>query len=264
MLKEIIMKILLKFIGKYREEGELVKNCNLKSDLPDDRDYVVVIEEDDKPALLASVLPIVPTDYVKSQGTWGSCASHAMCTALEISFDINNTNLNIPLSERHHYYNARQSKYMDTFPGDSGMYARMMLQVVKDIGVSPEKLCPYISNEMNTKPGQLADGFANLWKIDGYYRVYDLGTMKTLIRKGFPILVGFMVNSSFYRNTGPIDTENSKIYGGHEVVIYGFDDINKELLCINSCGTNYKDNGCMKVPYKYFEKFGIDMWIFNI
>ena len=99
-------------------------------------------------------LPINAEKFVKNQGSLNCCASHAICTGVEIMHAIKGTNLEVPLSERHHYYIARQKeingeKYMGNFPQNEGMYSRTMLHVAQSIALTPEKLCPYISNDMN-------------------------------------------------------------------------------------------------------------------
>ena len=248
--------------SKVRKPGSLNKDqIGVFRDCPDKRDYIATMEEQVYLPIISTVTDN-PYKYVKNQGQWNSCASHAMCTAMEISLE--GTGKELELSEQHHYWWARQKGYMDNFPNNAGMYARTMLQVGQNIGLTPEKLAPYISTNMNKKPNVMAEGFANSnwWKINHYFRVLDIASMRSFIANGYPVLVGFYTNPSFIKFTGDIVATGIK-YGGHEVVIYGYDDETEEMLCINSWGNSYKDNGCMRVPYEYFEKYGIDMWTFN-
>lgn len=263
MIKRIVAW-LLKKIEIRRNEGVILQILNHKPDEPDERDYTIKLEPDDG---IFNQLNINPYEYVKNQGTWGSCGSHAMCTALEIMHNTRKTQLKfIELSERFHYYWVRQDEFYGTYPEDSGMTSRHMLKVSHQIGNTPEVLCEYDMLEMNKKPRMMADGFAHWWKINSYFRVYDLESVKGVIDNEFPVLVGFHVTNSFmdFDEERKISHLDRKILGGHEVVIYGYNDKTEELLCINSWGEGYKDRGCMRIPYKYFNKFAIDTWMFNI
>ena len=50
-----------------------------------------------------------------------------------------------------------------------------------------------------------------------------------------------------------------------EIVLYGYDDETQLFdAAVNSWGRGYKNNGTMKLPYQYVEKYVIDMWTFTI
>jgi hypothetical protein len=263
MIQSIKLQIikLLSIFYKERDAGKLKKQGGILPDAPDERDYMVGLELPEVPQ--SYTLPIDFKKYVKNQGSVGSCGSHAMCTAIEIMHDINGTNLTIPLSERYHYYKARIEE--NTFPKDSGMTSRTMLKIAQRIGISPERLCPYVVTNINDKPDAFAEGFAHMWKIGVYFRVMNLIEMKKLIYLNYPILVGVYCNTSFLNNRGEIQVvQGEKLYGGHEFVVYGYDDDTNKLHCINSWDTSYKNKGSMLLPYEYIEKYMIDAWTFNI
>ena len=143
------LKIILYFRKYKRVPGKLTYDPGMIESPVDGRDYDAakyVGSSMDMPDFYA--LPIEANKFVKNQGSWNSCASHAMCTAVEILHKIKGTNLQVPLSERHHYWVARQDKingveYQGNFPENDGMYSRTMLKVAQNIGLTPEKLCPY-------------------------------------------------------------------------------------------------------------------------
>lgn len=277
LLKKLFVKLIL-LIPRKRDEGELKIQFGVKPDPDDKRDYkseyLTFAIPDELPEKFS--LNINPRDYVKSQGSWNSCASHAMCTAVEIIHKLNGTKYQVPLSERFHYWIARQDEfqgnnYQGGFPGNVGMYSRNMLKVAQRIGLTPEKLCPYIFDKMNETPGQFAFGFADLFKIKFYFRVNDqyfpendIDNAKKVLVSGRPILIGSAVTYSFYQSSGGIAKDEIKTYGGHEYVIYGYDDEKEEFLCINSWGQNYKDGGLMRVPYNYWKRHGYDMWTVEV
>lgn len=264
MIKTLIIK-LLKLYKRKERQIPLEIRYGVEKDQSDNRDYTSVGLTFDVTEIPKEYkLPIDPYLYVKNQGFYNSCASHTITTCVEIEHELCQPNRLLPLSERFHYYWVRQSDYMNNFPENAGQTSRQMLRVANKIGICPEKLCPYKLDEMNIKPGGLANGFANLWKVKYYYRIQNIEDAKKVLSKNHPIAVGFMVTDSFRNFKGDITSVDEKKYGGHEVVIYGYDDNKEEFLCINSWGKTYKDNGCMRVPYKYYEKFIIDAWAISI
>jgi len=266
MLKGLLLKLYLKLFKYIRFiESDEIKLIHIPN-IPDERDYVVKLDREVNSSI-ANVIIYNPDDFIKNQGNLGSCASHAATTALEIMQEVNNTQFKgIPLSELYHYWWGRQEDYHNSFPEDSGMTSRDMLKVLQQKGICPEKLCPYITLLFNEQPKAFTDGFAKLWKINHYFNVYDIETAKEIIDSGYPVLVGFYVTASFlnFSPTVEINPNETRRYGGHEVVIIGYNDISQEFLCINSWGRSYKEGGLMRVPYEYYNRHGIDMWTFNI
>lgn len=267
-LKELILKLWLRLFPKCREEGPLNKDLSgLKKDKPDDRDYksemiTEEIPETEMPKF--AQLAIDPYKYVKNQGSWSSCASHVMAIGLEISHELEETNkAGVELAERHHYFWAR--KLNGKFPQNKGMTMRDMLKVAQRRGICPEKLCPYISNKMNDSPGVFTDSFAKWWRVEHYWRVADLKRLKEVILDRRWVALGVYINASLKRYDGPIEVKKGeRLYGGHGILVYGYDDVNQELLCINSWSRRYKDKGIMRLPYEYFNKYRIDSWMCTI
>jgi len=192
-----------------------------------------------------------------------NCFSHALCTGIEMSHKLKGDNIPgyIPLSERYHYYKVRESNNQEHL--NVGMTSRDGLQLGVE-GVCPEKLCPYDNWEMAKKPDYIADGF-RLWKVDKYYRIFDLdGLKEALYEFHLPVLIGIFMNESMRMFNGPMLDNDKGLSGGHEVLCYGYDDTTQELLCINSWGLDYKELGCFRIPYKYWERRQIDTWTITV
>lgn len=234
----------------------------IHKDEPDPRDYVVSFPIGEKTE--SHILPINPYEYVKNQGNLGSCASHAIASAIEISNKINETNRKgIALSELDHYWHARVLE--NSYPRDAGMTSRAMLRVAQDRGLSPEKLWPYVINKFNTKPDVFADMFSSLFKIKYYFRVASIEDAELALKYNLPVLIGVRCNKSFLLKIGDITyTKGEDLYGGHEFVLYGYNSTNKIFYGINSWGKYYKDNGTMLIPYEYVRKYLIDLWTITV
>ena len=265
-LRQLWYKFYLRFLRVKRIPGDFFYRYSIKKDDPDHRDFEYKLAMPEESLNSYSYLPINSSNFVKSQGAWGSCGSHAITTAIEIMQSMNKVNMAVPLSEKYHYHYAR--KEMNNFPKNGGMTSRVMLKIAQKRGLTPEKLCPYISSEMNVPPTRMADGWANTgwWKIDSYYRVIDQNAAKQAIMLGHPVLVGTMATAQFKSFSGSrIDiVPKEKIYGGHEFLLVGYDDKEKAFLMLNSWGFHWKDNSFAWISYDYLEKYLIDMWTIYI
>jgi len=264
-LKLLYVKILNLISLIKRVPGEFRYNSNgIHKDEEDSRDYKVEVKEGvELPKVY--MLPIDASKYIKNQGKFGSCFSHALCTSIEIMHDILKTKYRLPLSERFHYYYTRKL-YQKNFPAYGGMTARNGLKCAQQIGICPEKLCPYIASKMNEEPDKIAQGFAHFWKIDSYYRIASVEGVKQVLLNNNPLLLGIYMNKSFKDFKGPIEiVDGEKTYGGHEIAVaVGYSDLMNAFCCINSWGHTYKEDGLMWLPYEYVNKYGIDIWTFNV
>src|SRR3990167_433965 len=257
-LKGLYLKLYLKFLKSKRDGGELKKHFIFPS--PDDaRDYVISGEA---PSVTKFALNIDPYFYgKKNQGIWNSCALHALATAMEIGYKVKGKQLSgIELSERYPYYYIR---IQEGHPNENvGTYIRDTLSFSQRYGISPEKLCPYISSEMNIAPTDMADGFAKIIKIKEYFRIIDLDTLKESLELYYmPVIMGIHTTGSFNSNTGEVLGSGESKNGGHGIVCYGFDDETQELLIINSWGTNWKDRDIARLPYQFYENNCFEAWL---
>lgn len=258
-----LMKWWTSLIPMYRDEGKLNRRqSGIYKDETDKRDYKLPLRRSDTPPFFELVQN--PLDYVKSQGKHNSCASHAMSTGIEILHNINRTKYKgIPLSERYHYFYARLKD--KTLPKNVGMTLRTAMKIARRHGLCPERLCPYISSEMNKYPVIFTDSFASWWRIKRYYRLGGISDIKEALIEQLPVVIGIRMNASFQNYSSKIVVrDNEKLYGGHGVLAYGFDEELSAFKCINSWGERYKFGGTMNLPYDYVHKYGLDFWTFTI
>ena len=264
MWKEKLLKWVLSLFYTTRVPGKTKKiSPGLKKDDHDKRDYKVEYAQDQKVPLHYQ-LPINAYNFVKNQGKWNSCASHAMSTGLEITYELKDSNKkDVELSERFHYYMTRLRT--GKLPKNVGMTMRDMLKTAQRNGICPEKLCPYISSEMNKPPGPFTESFAKWFKVRHYMRITSIEDIKKTLLNQQVVLVGVQINESFKRYTGDIYVaDKERLYGGHAITVIGYDEVNEWFVCINSWDNDYKDKGLMYVPYDYFNKYCFDMWTYTI
>lgn len=270
MIRKILRFVLKRLSRAERRQGKLAYKLNVIPSPPDDRDTLFAVMP-----LLADQLPksvdlrkFCPP--IKNQGSIGSCGSHAFTTAMETVVAANKgKDKVVPLSERFHYYIVRQPKYMNTFPKDSGQYLRDGAKVGAEVGVSPEKLCPYDWTKYNEKPGVLAYGFASWFKIKAYRRCYAVDDLKTALSQKDPVVFGLRVTKDFITKTS---FDGNSVFtgamaGGHALCAVGYDDEHKNLdgtsgavLFANSWGSGWGNRGYGWVSYTDFQKNFIEAW----
>lgn len=251
-----------------RITGESKKICNLQKDPEDSRDFLLGTT----PKILKTLPPKVSLrewcGSVKDQGEIGSCASHAYASAFELMLRKDKPEWFIETSELFHYYNVRQKNYMNTYPRDSGQTLREGAKCFNQIGICPETLWPYDYRKFNEKPGIMAYAFARFWKITSYERCEDVDAIKLALVLGKPVILGIKVFDDFMRGGKcgliSLPSTNERYYGGHAVLVVGFDDEKKILDIQNSWGRYWGDWGYCYLPYDYLKNYLIDAWTINI
>jgi C1A family cysteine protease len=264
-MRKIIEFLVSILMDKERDGGKLNKQLSgLQQSEEDERDYNANLLGlfDKKPKNYS--LPIDPYKYVKDQGSWNSCASHSIATCLEIAYDLSDTNKKgIELSERFHYNKVRHLN--GYFPDNKGQTMRDSMKIAQQFGICPEKLCPYISSEMNDNLGMFTESFAKWWRIKHYYKLYFKSQIKDMLLQNRPVNIGLKINNSFRRNSGRIEVvKGERLFGGHGVLIFDYNDVSKEYSIINSWGKDWKDKGICKLPYNYIDDYMYDMFTFTI
>ena len=261
MIKQLILKLLSKFKRPHRYSGYEAHVTNLHKSPNDSRDYTLHV---------TSVLPekhsLTELAEIKSQGSIGSCASFAICTAMEMLYKINE--YVIPqdkLSELFHYYIVRQDDFGNTYPADSGQYLRDGLRVSQKIGITAEILHPYNVHKFNKKPSMLATSFARFYKSLYYYRLKNIQEIKNAIAMNLPVIVGLRVTFSFLRPSSFLyEHKYLQQYGGHAVVVTAYNDKDRTFEIVNSWGKSWGNNGTIKIRYIDFEKLYFEAWTMNI
>jgi len=254
--KEIYIQGLRLINARKNRITYLNKTCGLLPNKKDYRDFVGTSSIDDSEEIYYKVPNI--EKYSKSQGILQSCGSHALLTLAEMKHDIAKDRFSgIQFSELFHWWWVRQEEYMNNFPKNAGQTLREGCKVMFEIGITPETLMPYDVINFNDKPKFAAQGFADFFKIKGYYFLSSNEDIFTAC----PVVVGIKVYSDFmYLTKGQKLTKPSGAYhGGHAVVIAGFDKVLKEWLIVNSWGDTWGDNNTTWMPDEYLEKVLFDI-----
>lgn len=244
------------------------KVLNLQKDPKDQRDYILSNHFVSSSELTdVSLKEFVPS--IKNQGNIGACASHAMCTALEMLYKMQKPDDWIPLSERFHYYIVRSPEFMNTLPQDSGQYLQVMCRVANQVGVTFEQLCPYNTNKYNEQPSWWSYSTAKLMRIKSYYRCLDSDDIFNALINKKPVVIGIQVRGSFFnlnKNNdvyNPLNTE--KVYGGHAITICGYNKDKDSFLIVNSWGTNWGNEGYFWAPRSMIDSSDlIDAWAVSL
>jgi C1A family cysteine protease len=207
---------------------------------------------------------------IKNQGSIGSCGSHAFATAMETVVAANRgADKVVPLSELFHYYIVRGPSYMNTLPKDSGQYLRDGAKAAAEVGVSPEKLCPYIATKYNDTPGMFAYSFAKFFKIKAYRRCYAIADIKTALSTKDPVVFGVRVTQDFITRTSYDGNSyfTGSPAGGHALCAVGYDEDHKNndgtlgaVLFANSWSNNWGMHGYGWVGYNDLQKNLIEAW----
>ena len=255
-MNNIIIKIIYeisKLFSKQSRKKIVDMISNTLKDKKDDRDYIFQGKTTQTKGVILKNLP-----KIRSQGSIGSCASHAAIGSYEIQLSKEQF---LEGSELYHYYNAR--KYVNnSYPDPAGMTIRDACKTLKTYGFAFEHLWPYDLDKFNDKPAGLAYTFSKLYKIKSYERLEKLDSIKASLIEGIPILCGIYVNDAFkkFNSWNYTYKPTSKTGSGHAVLIIGYDDSKGVLVFRNSWGKDWGNNGYFEMPYSNFEKYSFDWW----
>lgn len=206
---------------------------------------------------------------VLDQGDLGSCVSNAVSNILKYIDMKNNRPNRVGLYSRlFNYYNTRVLE--NSVYSDDGCQIRNAIKVINKIGSTDEIIWPYVILKFKDKPSQTAYSDATTKKITKYRRVNQTNTdIKSCIQSGYPVIVGFLCFSSMFTfnvfNTGniPMPRKNEQIYGGHCVILVGYNDSTRTYEFQNSWGTSWGNKGFGTIPYTFIENpnYATDFWM---
>lgn len=202
---------------------------------------------------------------VEDQGPLGSCTGHAVSSAMEIL--LKRQRREMELSRLFIYYHARL--LINTVNWDSGAYLRDAVKSVNKWGASNEKLWQYNIREYKTRPSTIAYEDARSRRATEYRRCAGAGDIRAALSEGHPVVIGFLVYSSFMSadtvRRGTMIYPNVRretMLGGHAVCLVGYDNGRQTFIAKNSWGSNWGDRGYFYMPYKVLEdpRMSMDFW----
>jgi C1A family cysteine protease len=202
---------------------------------------------------------------IDDQGQLGSCTGNAIAGAIDLIDRKNNKSLRV--SRLFIYYQERLLE--GTIGSDNGAYIRDGIKACYTWGAPLETLAPYNISQFAVKPSAAAYADAANRKVTGYQRCADFATVKNAVAAGNPVIIGFMVYSSFesasVAATGIMPYPNvakEPLLGGHAVCIVGYDDSRSWFIVRNSWGTGWGDRGYFYMPYQVIQNTAMssDFW----
>ncbi len=210
---------------------------------------------------------------VKNQGPLGACTGFAFSGLREFlfrRFTAYEKNKDLAasaaiFSPMYLYYQERAIE--GDINTDGGAQSRTGLQVLAATGVCLENSDPYSPIRFEVAPTPQAVTEALNYRIGAYHRVLDLNTLRSVLASGYVSSLAINVYASFesaeVAQTGivPMPATGEMYLGGHEVLMYGYDDVAKVVKVRNSWGAAWGQGGNFLLPYGYFtSNLVMDMW----
>lgn len=204
---------------------------------------------------------------VDDQYQLGSCVGNAIANAYEHMLKRDYPEHFVELSRLFIYYNARTFYNEELL--DAGTTVRNGLKGVKLYGACEEKIWPYDIEKFDDKPSQEAYDNAAPRKIVTYTHLFSNSNVIDALTAGHPVVFGLDLFNDFMTLTKEdavvkMPTSISIPAGGHAMCLVGYDLYKNMFLAKNSFGTEWGDNGYCWIPFKYFETYSYDKWVFTI
>jgi C1A family cysteine protease len=104
--------------------------------------------------------------------------------------------------------------------------------------------------------------------VTRYERVSGLAALRAAIHSKLPVVFGFQVYESFESDTvaatgaAQMPQPHERCLGGHAVLAVGYDDTAQHIICRNSWGSAWGQQGYFTLPYGYVTntKLSDDYW----
>ncbi len=234
------------------------------------KDYNVSPEWTDNdrkiPFLLASLPTIIPKKYVLEQIPLpGNQGNQASGTAFALGyFGTTYIHLKNPKTKRG-YQCAPAFIYNTISKGeDKGIGMLEALKLLKEQGCPEEEYMPYNQYDSATQPGGRARENATLYKIKDFGRVEytDLDQVKAHLLQEKPVFVILTISDNFIDLKNDIwEYPEGNVRGKHTVALYGYDDLRRSFLFVNSAGQKWGKNGYSSIPYPWFVRLAKQAYI---
>lgn len=154
-------------------------------------------------------------------------------------------------------YSQRQNK-----EGDFGMTIREAMKIIKEQGVCPLDLMPYILERLNQEPTPEERRAALPYRAKSYARLTRVAEMETYLTANC-FIAGVMVHEGFMDAPGgviPMPDSGVSYLGGHAICMVGFDRRNQMFKFVNSWGSQWGDSGFGHIGYATLQALLMDAW----
>jgi C1A family cysteine protease len=168
------------------------------------------------------------------------------------------------LSEQWTYWNAKK---IDPWgPSVEGTSTRYALKVLQKLGCPPEEAWKYTDNKIDIgKPESWSHMVARWNTIESYWRLNSVEDMESALRNIGPVVVGIGCYEEIFRPEPdgfiPYPAQPQYCYGGHAVLICGYDLDSHRFLFKNSWGANWGQDGYGWLGFDYMRDFCWDAWV---
>jgi C1A family cysteine protease len=212
---------------------------------------------------------------VKNQGNLGSCVGFAVTALKEFQENVEylmeqqegsdyvREESTYDLSEQWTYWNAKK---IDPWgPSVEGTSLRYALKVLHKLGCPPEKGWKYTDNKIDIgKPESWAHMIARWNTIDSYWRLGSLNQILQALRGVGPIVAGIGCYEEIFSpdKDGFVSypAQPEYCYGGHAILICGYNIKTERVLFKNSWGPNWGKDGYGWLGFDYMRDFCWDAW----
>jgi C1A family cysteine protease len=233
-----------------------VRICNMKPSSDPDKDFTIVQAFAAAGQDLSAAPPSrvdLREDWwaVKDQGSTGACAGFSSSSLVEYCFTkTKRIKAGETVSPRPIWMAAKETdKFIDyptTFIEQEGTSLNAVLNFLQRYGCVRESVMPFSSLYSHTVQQFYAQSAA--LRIASYYNVGKTqAAWKQWISKYGPLYVAINVDSSWMdasKTFGALSQYNtSQIYGGHAVLICGYDSDKDYFIFKNSWGSTWGDGG---------------------
>jgi hypothetical protein len=267
----VVTGILINSLGNYvyANKGK-VKTflLTLEKQLPDLRDLKIsdlfsFVNEDETPLPpTVDLRPLCPPIVDQGQKL-GSCTACVGVAARSMLSDIKT-----PLSRIYLFYYEKFLTGRDVTIPDKGSDMRSIGKALQKKGVCEESIVPYNENTFASQPSTSADTNAAKYKITAYYSLSTLAEIRQTInisKKSVLGAIDIYENMDEVGSNGVLKMPYGKSRGGHAILIVGYSDTGKYLICRNSWGTGWAKDGYFFMPYTYVtEGYLTDLWYLQL
>ena len=196
---------------------------------------------------------------IYDQTTVGSCTANCLAELYEFDEILQKEKSEFTPSRLFIYYNER--KMEGTVDQDAGAEIGDGIQSMKETGVCPEDMWPYIPERFTVAPTpECYEAAKNHRTAESHAISQDFASLYAVLKSGIPFGVGIVLYESFESDkvakTGQVKMPRffEKQLGGHAVVCVGWNNEKQTWIMRNSWGKDWGMNGYFTLPKQYLLK----------